>query len=71
MLYTNKFIINLKLRKYNFFKALIKGNAKYTKSLNFLLIFIISFHFQEFYFDTAQTKRTCLIFTRVQHYVVI
>ena len=30
-------------------KPLIKGNVKYTKSLNFLLIFIISFYFEELY----------------------
>ena len=41
---TNKFITNLKLRKCNnFFKPLISGHTKYKKSLNFLLIFIISF----------------------------
>ena len=53
MLYTNNVIINLKLRKCNnFFKPLIKGNVKYTKSLNFD-IFIILLYFEELYFDTA------------------
>ena len=37
----------------NFFKPLIKGNVKYTKSLNFLLIFIISPYFEELYSDRA------------------
>ena len=37
---TNKVIIDLKRRRSNnFFKPLIKGNIKYTKSINFLLIF--------------------------------
>ena len=45
MLYTNNFIINLKWRKCNnFLKRLIKGNVKYTKSLNFLFLFSL-FHF--------------------------
>ena len=39
---TDKVIINLKWRKCcNFFKPSIKGNIKYKKSFNFLLIFII------------------------------
>ena len=54
MLYANKVIINLKLRNCNnFFKPLRKTGVKYTKSLNFLLIFIISFHFEQLYSDTA------------------
>ena len=37
---TNKVIIDLKRRRSNnFFKPLINGNIKYTKSINFLLIF--------------------------------
>ena len=52
--FTNKVIINLKWRKCNsFFKSLLKENIKYTKSLNFLLNFIISFYFEELHSDTA------------------
>ena len=48
---TYNVIIKLKWRKYNnFFKPLINGNIKYTKSLIFVLIFI---YFEGPYFDTA------------------
>ena len=51
---SNKVIINLKYRKCNnFFKLLIKRNVKYIKSLNCLLVCIISFYFEELYSDTA------------------
>ena len=50
---TNKVIINLKWRKFNhFYKLLIKG-IKFKKSLDFLLLFIISFNFEELYSDIA------------------
>ena len=54
---SNKTIINLKRRKCNnLFKSLVKGNTKYTESLNFLLIFIISFYFEELYSDSIAEK---------------
>ena len=54
---SNKIIINFKRRKCkNFFKSLIKGNTKYTESLNFLLIFIIPFYFEELYSDSIAEK---------------
>ena len=50
----NKFYHKLKCRKCNsFFKSLIKGNIKYTKSFNFLLIVIISFYFEKLHSDTV------------------
>ena len=49
-----KVVISSKWRKCNnFFKPLINGNVKYTKSLNSLFVFTILFYFEELYSDTA------------------
>ena len=72
--HTNKFIFNLKRRKCNnFFKYLIKGNVKYTKSLNFLYLFLL-FHFiLKKYILTQHSWKVLhdLIFTRVENYVIV
>ena len=49
---TSKLIIKLKSRKC-FFKPLIKGNVKYTKTLHFLLIFMVSLYFVLLCSDSA------------------
>ena len=50
MLYTNKFVIILK--RNNFLKQLINKNIH----KNFIFLFIISFYFEELYFETTYMK---------------
>ena len=42
---------HVKMKKLQHFKPLIKRDIIYTKSLNFLLISIISFRFEQLYSD--------------------
>ena len=48
---TDEVMINLKCWKYN--NKPLKGNVNYTKSLTFLMIFMISFYSEELYSNTA------------------
>ena len=70
MLYTYKFIVILKKRKCNkFFKQLIKGNVKYTKSFYTSFHYFILFWGTTFWLQHRWRVLHDLIITRVQHYV--